>query len=105
MTCLALDNREVFRSYLCRYCHPEEALSAVPGLPAAQYAAQAGTGRRQADEGSTAAWLDPWAYGTEPDLAGGTSAHSASSLRMTIWAMYIRGGYIRRMSESTWRYH
>ena len=52
MTCVAVAVVEVCRPSVGSDCHPEEALSAVPGLPAAQYAAQAGTGRRQADKGS-----------------------------------------------------
>ena len=50
MTCFAITIGETCLSGLGTTCHPEEGLSAVPG-----------TGRRQADEGSTAALIHPCA--------------------------------------------
>ena len=62
MTGFAITIRETRRSHLRQHCHPEEALSAVPG-----------TGRRQADEGSAAASIHPCATCTCTDRKGGTS--------------------------------
>ncbi len=63
MTCFAITIGENCRSSVGTNCHPEEALSAVPG-----------TGRRQADEGSTAALNHPRAICTCQYLRGSTAA-------------------------------
>ena len=63
MTCFAISIGETCRPGLGTNCHPEEALSAVPG-----------TGRRQADEGSPAEVIHTCAAWTCTDGKGGTSA-------------------------------
>ena len=71
MTCFATTVVEMYPSHVGSYCHPEEALSAVPG-----------TGRRQADEASTAAWDHARASDIRSELKCGTTAPASTAMRV-----------------------